>query len=136
MEDSFWPKLEAESVITPLSILKEQGKKLQEMTNGVLLYEVSNKKLIDGTKELMLNEFYIVAPLLDNIKYMLFSIAYPSISVFPLNFKNVDTLDIKNTINISNWESFNHILKSLLRDKHTKIILENLLAHSKEASTV
>ena len=136
MEESFWPKLEAESVKTPLAILKEQGEKLQEMTKGVLLYEI--KKTGHSSlhkKNLIINDFYIVAPLLDNVKYLLFSIEYQSTSIFPLHFININSFDTKDMIKIDDWASFKQTLKIILSDKKTKRILENLLAHSKEAST-
>jgi len=133
MEESFWPELEAESVKTPVSILKKQGKKLQEMTNGILLYEIKSKA--QGSiffKDKIINEFYIVAPLLDNLRYLLFSINYNSVKIFPINFNNIFT---SNYVDINDWNTFNKALKNVLSHQNTKKILENLLAQSHATST-
>ncbi len=134
MEESYSPQLEEANVESPVTYLKEQGENLKRLTNGVLTYEIkASRHTFDDYENTIVRKFYVVAPLLDNLSYFLFSVKFNTFSTFPIDFGMHDE-GIEFPYSTNNWNQFQDRLKMILSSKQTKKILENLLAHSKAAS--
>ncbi len=145
MESSknLWPEFGNESVITPAYILKEQAAKLGERTGNIVLARVSTKPFDfsrqsqvplkrDGFK----HDFYIVAPVLGDYSYRLFSAYHELIDVFPVYInshkeKPVEVLYLSDYVEANNQQEFIAELKNIFADPKTVKIIQTLLAQSK-----
>ncbi len=77
-----WPEsFGAETVTTPLSILKTEASYLGQKTGQLVMAEVAS----NTTSDLFVHIFMLVAPALDNYRYELFRISH-KIILYPVNF--------------------------------------------------
>jgi hypothetical protein len=72
---NLWPDFLTEDVKGPKAILLEQAAYLAEKTNGLLSADVSTNKY----KTRVTHTLCVVAPMLDNYRYGLFSVEHPAI---------------------------------------------------------
>ena len=121
---SLWPDFEADSIITPKSILLEQGKFLSEKTKNILETEVSTTAQPNGDVRL---SFFIVAPNMNNYKYLLLRITH-KITIYPLTF---NTYSPALTYECKDQEGLLGVLEEIFNNQSTIKIIQSLLAQSK-----
>lgn len=137
-----------EPVITPLSILKEQGQALEERTKNILEVKVLLCSSVDSYRSIDPNEsnnlsefaysFSIVAPLLGNYRYELFRIQH-NIVLYPVHV-SFDKIYLSNSFRYqhpheeafqaNNETDFKYILSEIFKADYTRKIINALIAQS------
>ena len=115
----FWPANIGETtLITPVSILKEEASYLGPKTKQLVKAEVRSSTSGDN----FVQQFVIVAPGLNNYAFILFYVVHP-ITLYPA------TLMWQNTNNsIPNQAALTAKLKEILESGQTRQVVEALLA--------
>lgn len=121
---------------TSYGILKEQKQMFEKKTDGLLKIEINSRKLThrDNIDEYKLaTNFNIVAPVLDDYSYTLFSMFSKAESDYPLaldsSFKEEDPFgSFHYTCN--DETEFIDALKDILSSKETTSIVKNLYSKS------
>jgi hypothetical protein len=124
MADDLWPENIAEStLVTPISIMKEQAALLGEKTKQLVKGEVTSQSpsSIGGLATPFVHRFYIVAPTL-NYRYELFSISH-GINFYPLSLSYANT-----SHSMRSEAEFKENLKTLLSSQHTLNVVHSILA--------
>jgi len=124
--NDLWPDFENVPTITsPRALLTEQANFLSQKTKNMLSAKVSISNTGDGR---IANNFLIVAPLLKNYTYNLFTLYHRAI-YYPCHimFNSVMT-------QIADEEDLKSILKNIFNSDKTKDIISSLLGQSKEFS--
>ena len=130
--ENFWPTIDTKQTDTPLALMKIQGEFLEKHTSGILTYKVVKqpfKHEFFKSGEGIRFEFYIVAPHMDNYKFMLFSVVHDLVFTYPTT---IDYYNEEDTIEVNSREEFEETLKNILSQQSTKNILESLLSQSSE----
>ncbi len=128
--ENFWPKITKTKTDTPLALIKQQGKFLEEHTSGVLTYHINKKpteKKGAQSGKAMRYDFYINAPHMDNFKFMLFYVIHDLVVVYPATIVYYTDDEPQQ---VHSKEEFEAALKNILSKESTKNILESLLAQS------
>jgi hypothetical protein len=122
--DDFWPDdIGESSIVTPVSILKEQAAALGPKTKGLVTAEVLPTQT--GNPQYLAYIFHLVAPAV-NYRYQMFTVTHP-ISLYPV------TTSYRNTSSSLTGETeFRAWLKELLSSDETKRIVAALIAQSKQ----
>lgn len=99
---NLWGELpKPETIRTPYTLLKEQASILSEITNGLLIGEVTN----DQRDNFFVNILRIKAPSINNYTYSVVQVQYP-IQLYPVFVKNLTSDKFnnleKNLINAAN----------------------------------
>ncbi|CAA6802827.1 MAG: Unknown protein [uncultured Sulfurovum sp.] len=121
---SLWPDFEANSIVTPKAILLEQGKFLSEKTKNILEVEVVTSA---QANEGVILSFYIVAPNMNNYKYLLLYIKH-DITLYPLDVHMYST---ELAYKCKDQEALLVVLKDTFNHESTIKIIQSLLAQSK-----
>ncbi|WMX12770.1 hypothetical protein [Aureispira sp. CCB-E] len=121
---NLWPDFDMNPVVTPKAILLEQGNFLNEKTKNVLHVDVSTVTQTNGDTVL---HFYIVAPNMNNYRYLLLSIMH-KITLYPLEL-DFHTPEI--TYECVDQEDLLSDLKEIFNHESTIKIIHSLLAQSK-----
>ena len=101
---NLWGELpKPETIRTPYTILKEQASILSEITNGLLIGEITN----NHKDNFFVNIFRIKVPSINNYTYSVVEAQYP-IKLYPVFVKNL-TSD-----NFNNLEKFRNLEKNLM----------------------
>lgn len=146
--ESFWPAdIGIQSIITPVAILREQASMLAGRTKGLVEGRVSTEV---GRDSRIYHSFELVAPALGGYRYELFRISH-SVLLYPLQIDADSTIgdislselgtmraatltDIFGTPKVLKDEGeFKQWLKEALSSRHTRSIVNSLLAQSMEA---
>lgn len=164
MAQSLWPDdlFRPETDIpSPVAILREQGSILGDMTRNVIEVEVKRidppMRLLDSTDIFaILSEvlekaqleredrylyyaFYLVAPLLGNYRYRLFTIAHSIIRLYPLVIvsldeeiqKEISSVEPGDPVRLDDETQFKDFLSRIFSATKTRRIINAMLAQSK-----
>ena len=126
--ESLWGKKPKKSDIrTPKSILREQAKFVEEITNGVVIGEVGDIKRTTG-RNILRNILRLRVPQLENYTYSLLRIDHP-ITFYPL-----DVFDFVNDEEFEcvNEEDFLKDLKKILSSRGVMQVLSALITQAGE----
>lgn len=129
---NLWPEIEIDDVINPVNFLKEQGKYLEEITKGVLTYYIDKKAYkqeSSPSKEIILYNFYIQAPFLDDYRYLLFFAKHDLIHSYPIE---IGAREHSKHYIAKSQEDFEKILEKVLGSDKTKSIVTNLYARGNQ----
>ena len=121
----FWPANIGETtLITPVSILKEEASYLGPKTKQLVKAEVRSSTSGDN----FVQQFVIVAPGLNNYAFILFFVVHP-ITLYPayLVWQNTN-------YNIPNQDGLTAKMKEILESGQTRQVIEALLAQVSGAS--
>jgi hypothetical protein len=116
----------------PVAILREQAEVLQNKTNGLVTAEVRSGTGVPLTsgelgEQYIFHAFYLVAPLLENYMYRLFTVEHPKLEqVYPLLIKDSPVGEIK----VDTEEDFVEALRKIFADDKTQRIIQALMAQS------
>jgi hypothetical protein len=117
-----WPEsFGAETVTTPLSVLKMEASYLGQKTGQLVLAEVITNKNAD----LFVHIFLLAAPALDNYRYELFRVSH-EITLYPINFYYKGSSSKLN----STTELVNQMGK-VLQATETRSLIASLIAQSR-----
>ncbi|MGB0010130.1 MAG: hypothetical protein WBQ03_00905 [Candidatus Sulfotelmatobacter sp.] len=122
--DDFWPDdIGESSVVTPVSILKEQAAALGPKTKGLVTAGVVPTQ--SGNPQYLAYIFSLVAPAV-SYRYQLLTVTHP-ISLYPVNaaYKGINK-NLLGEIEFKAW------LKEVLSSEETKRIVAALIAQSKQ----
>lgn len=123
MADDLWPEnIQETSMVTPVSILKEQGALLGEKTNQLLKGEVISAPL----GNVFVHRFCIVAPTM-SYKYELFQLSH-GVTFYPCSLKQTGE---NNAQPIPSEESFKEALKQVFASEHTLNVVRSILAQAR-----
>lgn len=117
MAEDLWPDNIAETtMVTPVSILKEQAALLGEKTKQLVKGEV----VTETTGKMLSHRFFVVAPTL-NYRYELFSASH-GITFYPI------TVFFFNPAPVNSEEDLKAKLKEILSSQHTLNVVHSILA--------
>lgn len=133
--ESLWPKdLGANLNKAPVTILMEQASFLGEQTNNLVKATVEAEKSYSRDFKYA---FYIVAPTLENYRYLLFDISH-GVELFPVTFDLDGKIreEIKAAVGktypvAQNEQEFMEIFKAILNSNKLRNIINSILAQSK-----
>jgi len=123
MAESYWPENIGEStIVTPLSILKEQAAALGPATKGLVTAEVQPTPT--GNSEYLAYVFSLLSPTV-NYRYQMFTVTHP-ISLYPVrvNYNNTG-------YSLSDESHFRDWLKGTLSSDQTRKIVAALIAQAR-----
>ncbi len=141
-----WPAiLPTPEIPTPLSILREQASLLESKTNGLVKAEVrsSGVKLFakerfvggeqaeDGDEQVervrpqIRHSFYLVAPALENYRYLLFEVASYVEDIYPLTINGS-----VGKFKVESEDEFKKTLKKIFASEKTLKVIRSLIAQS------
>ena len=114
---------------TPYSIAREQATILTEITKGLLIGSLDQQQ----HPTVLIYNFEIKAPGLNNYKILIFTMSYPLISIYP-----VAIADRLNNVHsqCANEDQFVATLKTILSSKKAKDVISALLIQTKETRRV
>ncbi len=118
MPEDLWPDNIAETnLVTPVSILKEQGALLGEKTRQLVKGEVDTQTI----GSMLVHSFAISAPTL-SYRYELFTVSH-GVNFYPLTIKY-----LKDTVQLKSEDDFRQKLKAILSSTHTVNVVHSILA--------
>ncbi len=122
--ESYWPQdVGDSSIVTPLSILKEQAAALGPLTKGLVTAEVQPTP--SGNSQILAYVFSLVSATV-NYRYQMFIISHP-ISLYPVNATyNSQSQSLTDENTFRGW------LKGVLSSQQTKNIVAALIAQAKQ----
>ena len=128
MTENLWGDIpEAEAIRTPHGVLREQGAKLRELTQGLLVGRVSRQTLAmggAGRTPVFVSTLRIIAPALDNYTYEVATIEY-SIGMYPLTIMEPSGNKSKECVNEAALVTELH---AILSSEKMKKLVRGLLA--------
>jgi hypothetical protein len=124
--NDLWPNFEDVPKITsPRAILAEQANFLSEKTLNLLSANITTSSTVEGK---ILNRFKIVAPLLQNYSFNLFTLSHNAL-YYPCELRYNGII-----YTLSNEEDLKEKIKEIFNNDETKKIVVSLLGQSKELS--
>jgi len=121
---NLWGDLPAvDDTATPLRMMREQANILRQVTRGVLHASITTTPLSEGR---MRHSFYLVAPLLNDYRHLLFSVEH-GIDPYPAAFTSAHP---SKPLTCKKQKDFENILTSLLQDPSTRKAVAALIANS------
>ncbi|QDK77821.1 hypothetical protein EXU85_04125 [Spirosoma sp. KCTC 42546] len=133
---NLWPEFTIDKTKSPKAILKEQAGYLMKKTNNVLSAEVET---VQAGNEQIIQHFYIVAPAINNYRYMLFSVRHKIIGYYPVtvvsgieifNEEDGDSFTLGIPMEAKNEEEFIKSLSTVFNDPDNTRIISSLLSQS------
>jgi hypothetical protein len=122
MPESLWPDdIGESSLVTPVSILKEQAADLGEKTKQLVVAEVVSSSQADR----FAHRFLITAPALGNYKFELFQVTH-GISFYPMQGVWRGAFHA-----LSSEQQFLDFLRMVFRDQTTKNVIQSIIAQVK-----
>lgn len=140
MSDLLWPDEEVEiGTDAPVAILLEQASLLGTLTNHVVEAKVSRSEIyIPSQKHGFRYDFSLVAPILRNYSYYLFSTAHHYTDWYPVIF-HIDDEQLRRELGTQQRkltakteEEFISILSQIFQSKKTQGVLGRIRAQSKQ----
>lgn len=117
-----------DDTITPLMIMREQANLLRQATHGVLRATISTSPLALGK---MRHSFYLVAPLLNDYRHLLFSVEH-GIEPYPAK---VEFKQAPKGAPCKSQEAFENLLGLILKHPDTRKAVSSLVKNSKAAKS-
>lgn len=144
----FWPnEIEQTNITVPITTLREQAELLGKKTKNIVKAElvalapsepvVIERDGVQNESRVFRYAFLLVAPILDNYRYHLFSISHP-IDIYPIRFYLDDEIEQEVRLNnesptiASSEEDFSNTLKSIFGARKTVRAVQSMLAQSQE----
>jgi hypothetical protein len=128
MSENLWGEIPKKGNLrTPITILREQASILGQVTNNVLQGDVSMGR--DGWGPEFQMTMSIIAPALDNYRFLLLRVAH-DVSLFPVK---VEDLVNDTEYDCPDEESFVAVLKKILSSTATHRVIDSLLSQSQAA---
>lgn len=127
--NDLWPDFKnIPKVISPRSIMAEQAKFLSEKTKNLLTANIisGNSSANPGK---IYNQFSIIAPLLKNYNYLLFTL-YHEVFLYPCEIKFEGQVT-----SIADEEKLKSALQQIFNSPSTKKVITSLLSQSMELDT-
>lgn len=133
---NLWPEFAIDKTKSPKAILKEQAGYLMVKTNNVLSAEVET---IKSQRGIILHEFYIVAPAMNNYRYKLFAVKHEVIGYYPLTVETELDFRVDDEYSIpafqkhdeaKNEEEFIRLLSTVFNNPENTQIISSLLSQS------
>lgn len=122
-KDDLWGDLpKAETLRTPLVILKEQAELLEQKTGGLLVGQIGGKQSGTGFQY----QFSIVAPTLNNYSYSVLIISH-DIGFYPVTVE--DPQGWASDITCSNVDEYKAALKAIFSKQEVQDVISKLLTH-------
>lgn len=122
LANNLWGQLPTlANVKTPLSVLREQGRILEQQTMGMLAGLITTRTNSNGE---LVHAFYIQAPLLADYSHLLLSVVH-SAPTFPLRIEFQGK-----KIPVKSIDAFERALGGLLKNPSTTSVITSLLAES------
>ena len=120
-----WPAdIGVATLITPVSILREQAALLGEKTSNLVQAEV--KTTSEGAR--VMHSFYLVAPAMNKYRYRLLYVTH-DVALYPLNI----VFDPANSqVTAKSQDAFVEQLGKLLSSEKTITIVQSLVAQSQQ----
>lgn len=112
-----------EDVVTPLRMMREQANILRQATRGVLHASITTTPLSDGR---MRHSFYLVAPLLNDYRHLLFSVEH-GIEPYPAQVMPVQAAK---PLPCPSQKAFENLLPRMLQHPDTRKAVAALMANS------
>jgi hypothetical protein len=139
-----WPAtLPTPEVTPPLSILREQASLLESKTNGLVKAEVRSSGKLSSLYENgerfkeerpeFRHSFYLVAPALEDYRYLLFDVIHPVEKMYPLVINDPPhrKRKIKDESDfVHSEEEFKDALKKIFASEKTLKVIQALIAQS------
>lgn len=125
---------------TPLGILKEQASSLGKRTKNIVKAEVRPIPS-DSFGNEFIYEFVIIAPFLEDYRYMLFRIRQNPMSLYPFTVSLDETLTEElftnrhNPIQVCDQGGFEKLLTQIFNANSTKNLIKLLINQSKTLSS-
>lgn len=123
----------------PVTILEEQAALLGKKTKNLVTAEVGVPSQFKGEIQY---PFYLVAPQLNNYRYLLFSISYGILSSYPVNFlldeeivKEIQPQNSRFIISANSDLEFVDLLKKVLQSAKTRQLINSLRTRSNQFIT-
>jgi len=132
--ENLWPKLENKEIKSPTTILLEQGKHLERMTDGILSYHVKTDILESSgshSNKTVKIQFYVHAPLLGDYTFLLLYLSHDFIFSYPVQMGDFEDDGNYTYGNISDEAIFLEKLSKLFARENTKGMIQNLYSRSK-----
>lgn len=124
---NLWPDFDTEEIKGPKAILIEQAKYLAEKTNGLLSADVVTNRF----KGKFTHTLCIIAPLLDNYRYGLFSVEHEAL-YYPATVSwDVPSEDRRLGKIVNDSEELIERLRVIFNSPDTVKIISSLLSQSK-----
>lgn len=127
--------LKESELVMPITILHEQAKYFNELTNNILVCEISTKRHALDTnrrndpKPVILHTLSIVAPAIGNYNFDLVRLVQEEVLPYPVH---VYTPITEEQWTVDNSQGLMDMLASIFNDKKTISIIQSLLIQSKE----
>lgn len=120
-----WPSdIGVATIITPVSILREQAALLGEKTSNLVQAEVKTSS--DGPR--VMHAFFLIAPAMDRYRYRLLYVTH-NIELYPLTI----SFEAANSqIVVKSQDEFIEQLGKLLSSEKTQNIVKSLIVQSQE----
>jgi hypothetical protein len=112
-----------DDVVTPLRMVREQANILRQATRGLLHASITTTPLSEGR---MQHNFYLVAPLLNDYRHLLFSVEH-GIDPYPTH---VSASVSKKPVPCKTQTAFENLLKIVLTRDDTRKAVASLMANS------
>ena len=126
---NLWPKFEEKAIVTPLSILRDQGSYLNRLTKNIITAKIESEtgsfKDVHSNEAYFMHVFCLVAPFVGNYRYQLFKVVH-NIDLFPLAIYFEDR-----ELKCQTQDEFLKVLGEILNSPRTQKVLSNLYAQSR-----
>jgi len=122
-DENLWPNLDLEGTTTPRSIIIDQAQNLSNTTKNVLKGDI--ERINSQTENQLEFKFNIIAPVLNDYIYHLFTLRYSLLKMYPttIRFNGL-------TIPCEDEASFKKKLKEIFNSSLTITILKSLYSQS------
>ena len=125
--NDLWPKeIETVRILTPYTIVKEQGTLLGKKTQNLVYGDVAT---IDDPKNYFSYVFRLVSTPI-SYKYNLFYFSHKT-DIYPVRIKHPDAPYDAERLEVDNEEEFIDILKKIFASEETKRIIALMLSQAK-----
>jgi len=114
-----------DDTVTPLRMMREQANILRQATRGVLHASITTTPLSEGR---MRHSFYLVAPLLNDYRHLLFSVEH-GIDPYPAHIALVQP---KKNLPCKSQVAFENALRLILRHPDTRKAVSALITNSQD----
>jgi hypothetical protein len=137
-----WPVMTTTATTqkTPVSILRKQAILLEEKTDKVVIADVERRKIdleevvyavtqagvaAQNAKSIFAYSFYLIAPALEEYRYLLFWVLHP-IEMYPLLIRDSPEGEIK----VESEDEFLEALRIIFRSEKTQRVIQAMIAQS------
>jgi len=125
-----WPDyVTVTQVLTPLAVLRYQAGQLRQKTKNLLEAEVVSEVAGDQVN----HHFDLIAPALSRYRYRLFTASHATDMAYPVVIDFSSYVEgFSETKEASTQESFFQLVGKIFNSRHTRSVIQSLLARSNE----